>query len=95
MAHLCSDLLIELADDGCYRSIGEPGDAAIEREKSDVLTVIPDEQQDAQDIQALRKSTGMTRARLQRRLRQLLEEGAVRRIGKGVKGDPIRYFADS
>ena len=88
------ELLIALETDG-YRSLGEPGEAAIERDKSDVIAAIPEGKRQATDINALCQATGMSRARLQRRLRQLLDEGAVQRIGKGVKGDPIRYFASS
>jgi DNA-binding Lrp family transcriptional regulator len=57
--------------------------------------VTTNKKQSAADIEALRKGTGMTRAQLQRRLKQLLNEGKIRKIGEGVKGDPFRYFQDS
>ena len=50
------NLSIELTTKG-YRAIGQPGDAAVERDKSNVLRVIPKNKNDAKDIQALRRAT--------------------------------------
>jgi hypothetical protein len=87
-----TELLIELGEEG-YRSLGEPGDVASEQEKLEVLAVIPGEKKDARDITTLCEKTEMSRAQLQRRLDDLLTEGKILRLGKGRKGDPLRYYA--
>jgi hypothetical protein len=88
------ELLIELREDG-YHAIGEPGDVAVQKEQSDILTALPHKKKGALDIDALRKATGMSRARLQRRLDPLLNEGKVQKTGKGTRGKPIRYFTEN
>jgi hypothetical protein len=88
-----TDLLIELTDDG-YRSLGEPGVAAIEQERLNIIKALPTEQQNAVDIQAICDATKMSRAQLQRRLDELLDFKKIRKTGKGRKGDAFRYFVD-
>ena len=93
VSRLCAmdDLLIELTDAG-YRSLGAPGEAAKEQAVADVLAGIPDSEEDAATIQDLVKSSGKTRAHLQRMLDALSEDGKILRLGKGRKKDPYRYF---
>jgi hypothetical protein len=40
-------------------------------------------------------ATDMSRAQLQRRLDELLNDGKIRKTGKGRKGDAFCYFLDS
>jgi DNA-binding transcriptional ArsR family regulator len=89
-----TDQLIELTDDG-YRSLGEPGDVAIEQERLNIIAALPNEKTKALDIEALRAATDMSRAQLQRRLDELSNGGKVRKVGRGRKADPYRYFADN
>ena len=85
--------LIELADEG-YRSLGEPGDVATEQERLDIIAAMPTEKKNALAIEALCDATDMSRAQLQRRLDELLNDGKIRKTGKGRKGDAFRYFLD-
>ncbi len=87
------ELLIELRDDG-YHSLGEPGEAAKEQVERKVLAALPHSKSAAVDIGALGKKTTMKRAQLQRVLDALLKKALIRTTGKGVKGQPVRYFAD-
>jgi hypothetical protein len=80
--------LIELTDNG-YRSLGEPGDVAIEQERLNIIAALPNEKKDAVDIEALCEATDMSRAQLQRRLDELLSEGKIRKTGRGRKGGRI------
>jgi hypothetical protein len=75
-----------------YRSLGAPGEAAKEQAVADVLAGIPDSEEDAATIQDLVKSSGKTRAYLQKQLDALSEDGKILRLGKGRKKDPYRYF---
>jgi Bifunctional DNA primase/polymerase, N-terminal/AAA domain/Primase C terminal 1 (PriCT-1) len=88
------ELLIELRDDG-YHSLGEPGEAAKEQVEREVLAALPHSKSAAADISALGKKTTIRRSQLQRVLDALEKKGLVHRTGKGVKKDPVRYFADS
>jgi len=85
--------LIELTDDG-YRSLGEPGDVAIEQERLNIIAALPNERKNAVDIEALCDATDMSRAQLQRRLDELLKDGKIFKTGRGRKGDAFRYFLD-
>ena len=89
-----TDQLIELTDDG-YRSLGEPGDVAIETERLNIIAALPNGKRNALDIEALCDATDMSRAQLRRRLDELLNDGEIRKTGKGRKGDAFRYFLDS
>jgi hypothetical protein len=88
------EVLIELRDDG-YHSLGEPGEAAKEQVESEVLALLPDSKSAALDIGALSKKTTIKRTQLQRVLDALEKKGLVHKTGKGVKGKPVLYFADS
>jgi hypothetical protein len=88
------EVLIELRDDG-YRSLGEPGEAAKEQLESEVLAVMPDSKSAAVGFGALSKKTTIKRTQLQRVLEALEKKGLVQKTGKGVKGKPVLYFADS
>jgi hypothetical protein len=88
-----TDLLIELTEAG-YRSLGEPGDVAIEQEQTNIMAALPNEKTKALDIEALCAATDMSRAQLQRRLDELANGGKIHKIGRGRKADPYRYFVD-
>ena len=88
-----TDVLIELTDQG-FRSLGEPGDVAIEQERLNVIDALPNEKKKALDIEALCDATDMSRAQLQRRLDELLKDGKIFKTGRGRKGDAFRYFLD-
>jgi hypothetical protein len=88
-----TDQLIELTDDG-YRSLGEPGEVAIEQERLDIIAALPNEKTKALDIEALCNATEMSRAQLQRRLDELLNGGKILKTGRGRKGSAFRYFVD-
>jgi hypothetical protein len=59
-----TDLLIELTEEG-YRSLGEPGDVAIEQEQTNIMAALPNGKENALDIEALCDATDMSRAQLQ------------------------------
>lgn len=85
------DLLIELTQEG-YRALGAPGEAAKERQASDVFSVIPNSKKNAVTFEDLAKTSGKKRAHLQRLLDALAKAEKISRVGKGRKGDPYRYF---
>ena len=85
--------LIELTDQG-FRSLGEPGDVAIEEERLNIIDALPNEKKKALDIEALCDATHMSRAQMQRRLDELLKDGKIFKTGRGRKGDAFRYFLD-
>jgi hypothetical protein len=88
-----TDMLIELTEEG-YRSLGEPGDVAIEQERLNIIDALPNEEKKALDIEALCDATDMSRAQLQRRLDELLKDGKIFKTGRGRKGSAFRYFVD-
>ena len=85
--------LIELTDEG-FRSLGEPGDVAIEQEQLNIMAVLPHDKKNALDIEALCDATHMSRAQMQRRVDELLKDGKIFKTGRGRKGDAFRYFVD-
>jgi len=85
--------LIELTDEG-FRSLGEPGDVAIEQEGLKITAALRNGKGNALDIEALCDATEMSRAQLQRRLDELLNDGKIRKTGRGRRGDAFRYFVD-
>lgn len=87
------ELLIELREDG-FHSLGEPGEAAKKQVEQEVLVALPTSKADAIDIVALSKTTNIKRSHLQRVLEELLKNNLARSTGKGVRKDPIRYFAE-
>ena len=86
------ELLIEFREDG-FHSLGEPGEAAKKQTEDQVLAALPISEADAINIVALSKETNIKRSQLQRVLIELLKTNSVRKIGKGVSRDPVRYFA--
>jgi AAA domain/Primase C terminal 1 (PriCT-1) len=86
------ELLIELTGDG-YRTLGTPGKVATEEAESEFLEMLPKTKKLAMTTEDLIKKAGEGRAHVQRLLDALLETEKIRRIGKGRKRDPYRYYA--
>jgi hypothetical protein len=85
-----AELLIELTETG-YISLGDPHDTAVREAKDSILAVAASEPE-AVDLKSLIESADVSRATAQRALKELLEEGALAKVGEGRKGDPFKYW---
>ena len=87
-------LVLELRD-GLYVPLGSAADAVKLDARDRTLEALPDSEGDAIDEAALKKlldgserSTGTIGSAL----RELVDEGVVKRIGEGKKGNAFRYY---
>jgi hypothetical protein len=85
------EMMMERVGNG-YVSLGSRGEVAKQREADQVLGIIPDDSQEAVETTDLQALTRMPRARVQKILRVLFDDGSIRRSGAGKKGSPYRYF---
>jgi hypothetical protein len=84
-------LAMELTDEG-YVALESAAVAEIEG-KAAVLKVLPTNEPDAIQLDTLVRESGVKRTTTQEVLKTLSDDGQVRSIGKGKKGDPVRYWA--
>lgn len=83
--------LIELTPQG-YVSLGTVGPIAQEKARNALETALPGRKSEALTMDELISETGNKRPSLQRALEALEQQGRVRKIGKGVRNDPHRYW---
>jgi hypothetical protein len=86
-----AELLIELTDGG-YISLGDPHDAAVKAAKDSILAVAPTSEPEAADLKQLTESADVPRATAQRAVKELVEEGALTKLGEGKRGKPFKYW---
>ena len=88
-------LLVELTEDG-YRVLGTGGDAAFKQAVAAVRRHAPDNEGSAvkEDdlLAAMKEEDGVSRSTGGRAMEFLRDEGDLRRIGEGKKGDPYRCY---
>jgi len=89
-----SDLLVELTETG-YVSLGDPRDAALQETKRMINAVAPNSESDALELKELSDTIKVARTTVQRALEELSIDGTLRRVGKGRKGSPYRYFREN
>jgi hypothetical protein len=80
---------VELKNGGYV--LGQGGAVAVAREA--VLRSVPTNESQALTLDALANAAGVTRTTAQGAIDALVLEGSLQHVGKGVKGDPRRYFA--
>jgi len=85
------ELLIELTKEG-YVSLGAPHEVAVEEAKSSIMRVVPETESEAVTLEVLAEKSGVPRSTVQRAVDALLKAGMVRQVGKGKRGDPLRFF---
>ena len=86
------ELLIELTPQG-YVSLGEPNDAALKDTRDSIMATAPKTEAEAATQKELTEAAeAPSRRTAGRAIEELYREGMLRRIGKGKKGDPFRYF---
>ena len=83
-------LVVELTESG-YRALGSEQALGVYRARTSLRDVLPSGEADALPLEDLVASTGIGRSSLQEALRAMVEEGETLRVGRGVKGDPVRY----
>lgn len=86
-----AELLVELTDRG-YVSLGDPHEAAVKAAKDSILAVAPMSETEAADMKQLMESTDVPRATAQRAVKELVEEGALTKLGEGKKGKPFKFW---
>ena len=85
-----SEMLIDLTESG-YVSLGEPHEAALKAAKDSILAVAPMSEMEAADLKELMEGAEISRVTAQRAVKELVDEGALSRVGAGKKGKPFRY----
>jgi KaiC/GvpD/RAD55 family RecA-like ATPase len=87
------ELVIELAEDGDYRSLGTPSEVSRQDVSSQVLDTLPGPEEEAITREELseRLDPKPSNTLLKEVLSALDAEGYVRKEGEGKKGSPYRY----
>lgn len=86
-----NDLVIELTDGG-YIALGERRETTLKDAKDSVFRTAPQTEPEAADLQALALAADLKRQTAQRAVEELVRDGMLSRIGKGIRGNPFRYF---
>jgi len=86
-----ADVLIELRETG-YVSLGAPHEVAVEDAKNAITAAAPGTKDTAISLGALAEKADVSRSTAQRAVEGLLRSGLLEQVGKGKKGDPLRYF---
>ena len=86
-----TELMVELGDEG-YRSLGTETAIAASEARKAVLEAAPTSEEKASTVDELFEAAQVTHATGNRTRRSLLDEGKLKRTGKGKKGDPYRYW---
>jgi hypothetical protein len=84
-------LRIELTADG-YVSLGDGGVTAIERAIQEICVAAPNAEAAALTIEEMAATTGLPMTTARAAVKRLHADGGVCRRGRGVKGDPERYW---
>lgn len=85
------ELLLDFLDNG-YNSLGSPHDAAVMEAKDSIITLAPKSEAEALDLKELAEIAKVPRSTAQRAVEELLEEGALEKVGEGKRGRPFRYY---
>ncbi len=85
------ELVIELTQDG-FISHGQDQALALADAKAAILSRAPRSEASALPVDELAHGLGGARTTVQRAIESLGKEGQIMQVGKGVKGDPIRYY---
>jgi hypothetical protein len=86
-----SHLMIELCAEG-YRSHGTTEEPASDAAKELVSIILPGNESEAVSLEQVIDSTSQPRATVQRVLCELKGKEQMIEVGRGVKGDPYRYY---
>jgi DnaB-like helicase N terminal domain/AAA domain len=86
-----SDLMIALEGDH-YISLGPAGETALEDAKRAILKFLPRTEAEGFDLRGIATGTGTSRQTVQRSLDELLNDRKISKVGKGIRGDPYRYY---
>ncbi len=87
-------LVVELTDKG-YRALGSDAAVAEEEAREAILEVLPNTREKAiteKELLAKVKEDGVNRTTAQAAMNGMLADEVIFRCGKGVKGDPYRYW---
>jgi hypothetical protein len=84
-------LVIELTETG-YIAHGDGAHLALEQAKQAILAAAPTDVSEALRLTELIEAAGIKRTMGQEACKVLEQQGVLRRTGKAVKGDPIRYW---
>jgi hypothetical protein len=84
-------LAIELTDDG-YVALGDSAAVANREARVALLKVAPTNESEAMTLEDLTERANIKRTSAQEALEELCGAGVLRRIGKGVKNNPLRWF---
>jgi hypothetical protein len=89
------ELMIELTPDG-FVALGTPSSLAASEAAGAILAALPTDEEVAITEKELGEAMpeSVKRTTAQTALRSLRDAGTVKRVGKGVKGDPFRYWHD-
>ena len=84
-------LIIEL-DGDAYRALGDESAVALHDAREAILQTVPSSSDQAMPLDALLDGAKvMKRTVAQEAIQRLINEGELRRVGAGKKGDPFRY----
>jgi len=86
-----AELLVELTGSG-YISLGDPHEAAVKAAKDSILAVAPTSEAEAADMKQLMEIADVPRATAQRAVKELVEEGAMSKLGEGKRGKPFKFW---
>lgn len=89
---IAPELFIRLTPSG-YVALGEARDYALQHAKERLRARLPRAEAEAMTLDAfLGQEPEVTRSAANRGLEELVAEGSVRQIGRGVRGDPRRFI---
>lgn len=83
--------LVELAESG-YIVLGEPQEVAVIEAKRLIVEIAPKSESEAVDLKEIAENAEVSRATAQRAVKELEDDGVMKRVGEGRRGNPYRYF---
>jgi len=86
-------LVIDLRPDGQYVALGTIETVARQEARDKILAALPTDEADALSVNDLSKEAGISRTLGQDILATLEREGLARHIGRGKRGDPLRFLS--
>jgi hypothetical protein len=85
------ELMVELTESG-FVALGSTSDVLYQEARDSIVSNAPTTEAEAVELGDLNESGEVRRATLQRIVKELLKAGNLRRVGKGKRGEPYRYF---
>jgi AAA domain len=88
-------MILRNESDGCYELIGETKAIAVSEAVREMLAILPEKPEVALTLDQISEALSIPRTTLQSAISDLEAKGSIAKVGRGVKGDSLRYHLNS